>query len=328
MPSIYNWSTDNATNATADGDLTWAEGQAPSTVNNSARQMMVRGKELLTDIGGSLTVGGTANAITLTAQSAFTTVDNGRIVSFKAMTDNTAATTLNVNAIGSKAVVKMTEAGEAPLTGAEIQSGGIYTAQYTTALDGGSGAWLLMNPTLPLIPPGSMMDYAGTTAPGGWLLCYGQAISRTTFAALFAALSTTYGVGDGSTTFNVPDARGRVIAGKDDMGGTSADRLTNQSGGVNGDTLGGTGGAETHTLTTAQLAAHSHGVTDPGHSHNVVTHFALQSVNTGSLTQIWQSDALTTTGGSTTGITIQNAGSGSAHNNTQPTLILNKIIKI
>lgn len=68
--------------------------------------------------------------------------------------------------------------------------------------------------------------YAGATAPAGWLLCYGQAVSRTTYAALFAAIGTLYGSGDGSTTFNVPDPRGRAIVGKDDMGGTAAGVLS------------------------------------------------------------------------------------------------------
>ena len=72
---------------------------------------------------------------------------------------------------------------------------------------------------------GIVFDYAGNTAPTGFLMCYGQAVSRTTYAALFAAIGTAYGAGDGSTTFNVPDCRGRVTAGGDAMGGTAAGRL-------------------------------------------------------------------------------------------------------
>lgn len=73
---------------------------------------------------------------------------------------------------------------------------------------------------------GMLIPHAGTTAPDGFLLCFGQAVSRTTYAALFAVISTTYGAGDGSTTFNLPDMRGRAPAGKDDMGGSAASRLT------------------------------------------------------------------------------------------------------
>lgn len=105
-----------------------------------------------------------------------------------------------------------------------------------------------------LIPPGTIVDYAGTTAPEGWLLTYGQAISRTTYASLFTAIGTTYGVGDGATTFNLPDIRGRVVAGQDDMGGSSANRLVDAgSTSLNGDTLGDTGGAESFTLLKGQV---------------------------------------------------------------------------
>lgn len=162
--------------------------------------------------------------------------------------------------------------------------------------------------SLSSIPSGVVAPYGGTTAPSGWLLCYGQAISRTTYANLFTAISTTYGVGDGSTTFNVPDLRGRVVAGQDDMGGTSANRLTGASGGVDGDVLGGTGGAETHTLTTPQIPSHSHSITaytsGPG---------------TGTVSAIGNSGSATPSTG--------NAGGGGAHNNVQPTIILNYIIK-
>ena len=96
------------------------------------------------------------------------------------------------------------------------------------------------------VPTGVVNAYAGATAPTGWLLCYGQAISRTTYSALFTAISTTYGVGNGTTTFTLPDMRGRTVAGQDDMGGTSADRLTTP---INGDTLGAAGGTEAHVHT-------------------------------------------------------------------------------
>lgn len=91
MPSIYDWSTVASDNATSDSAINWAEGQAPSTVNNSARVMMQRGKEILNDIGGITAVGGTTNALTLTAASAFTAYGNGLRVSFRAVSDNTHA---------------------------------------------------------------------------------------------------------------------------------------------------------------------------------------------------------------------------------------------
>ena len=162
-----------------------------------------------------------------------------------------------------------------------------------------------------VMPTGSFTPYAGITEPSDWLFCYGQDVSRTTYAALFAVISTTYGVGDGSTTFNLPDLRGRVVAGQDDMGGSSANRLTDQTGGLDGDTIGAVGGEEAHTLLTANMPAHTHTVSYGG------TNFSTTSglVTTG------------TTPGGTDPVSISTGGDG-AHNNVQPTIILKYIIKI
>lgn len=94
------------------------------------------------------------------------------------------------------------------------------------------------------IPAGLVQAYAGSAAPSGWLLCDGSIVSRTTYAALFTAIGTAYGAGDGSTTFGLPDLRGRVIVGKA-ASGTFV-------------TLGATGGEETHVLLTAEMAGHTH----------------------------------------------------------------------
>ena len=178
---------------------------------------------------------------------------------------------------------------------------------------------------------GMLMPYAGASAPTGWLLCYGQGVSTTTYADLFAAIGYTYGGSGG--TFNLPDLRGRVVAGKDDMGGTSADRLTDQSGGLDGDVLGDTGGAETHTLTTAQIPSHSHnsianvdaGYTSDGLTAGEYVNKAKQSPY-GAGGEIFSYSLSGGTTAPTLGPT-SSVGSGSAHNNVQPTIILTYIIK-
>ncbi|MFA6984625.1 MAG: phage tail protein [Arenimonas sp.] len=184
-----------------------------------------------------------------------------------------------------------------------------------------------------LLPVGVTFPYSGTSAPSGYLFCYGQAVSRTTYSALFAALSTTYGTGDGSTTFNLPDLRGRVVAGRDDMGGgVGAERLTNADDGLNGDTLGATGGGETQTIGTGNLPAY----TPSGSISSTV-------VNGGStLYGFIKPGTNVGVGGTATGgdqtiitslITVSSSFTGTAQGGTsiafgivQPTIILNYII--
>ena len=171
------------------------------------------------------------------------------------------------------------------------------------------------------VPTGSVMPYAGISAPSNWLFCYGQGLSTTTYASLFSAIGYTYG-GSGSS-FNVPDLRGRVVAGQDDMGGSSANRLTGASGGVNGDVLGAAGGDEGHQLTEAELAAHTHGAGSYSAAAPRYEEFE-PTAPTFSTTNFDAGNILNLSVSGTSGST----GSGSEHNNVQPTMILNYIIKI
>ncbi len=119
-----------------------------------------------------------------------------------------------------------------------------------------------------IMPAGMLAPFAGTVAPGGWLLADGSAVSRDDYVRLFTAIGTTYGIGNGSTTFNVPDLRGRVAAGKNDMGGVSSDRLGGGVTGFNGNTLGAAGGNQNYTpggiIGGSQSIAHVH---DVAHTH-------------------------------------------------------------
>lgn len=165
-----------------------------------------------------------------------------------------------------------------------------------------------------ITPVGSILDFAGTAAPTGWLLCYGQAlnaVSSTQYQDLYDVIGNSFG-GTNNTNFVVPDLRGRVVAGQDDMGGSSANRLTGASGGVNGDTFAAAGGAETHTLLTAEMPAHTHQTGNTAGNRTV-------PVAGGGVQAIFLESG-------TPALSASTGGDG-AHNNVQPTMILNKIIK-
>jgi microcystin-dependent protein len=222
---------------------------------------------------------------------------------------------------------------------------------------GSASSTVTLNGTLVgrFLPAGVITQFAGASAPSGYLLCSGQAVSRSTFSTLFSAIGTTYGVGDGSTTFNLPNLQNRVPVGKG--AGTFAN-------------LNATGGAETHTLTTAQMPSHthtqnshnhtqnSHTHTGPSHTHSGPSHqhtiTVLDSTTTlgrasGTVNTVRPNDPLSkgtnfagtgATGAAGTGntgsrtptnnettATNQNTGGGGAHNNLQPYIVLNYIIK-
>lgn len=170
-----------------------------------------------------------------------------------------------------------------------------------TAID-----WILTS-----TPIASTLDYSGLEAkvPNGWFLCNGQELDETDFATLFDAISTTYNTGgEGAGNFRVPDVRGRVIAGTDDMGGGSANRITVP---FNGDTLGASGGAEEHTLVLGESPAHTH--TSP-----------LRARTNGERSS--SAHSYNDNEGSTVNLETTSVGSDNPHNNVQPTIIMNKII--
>ncbi len=247
------------------------------------------------------------------------------------------------------------------------------------------------------LPVGSQVPYGGFVAPAGYLMCFGQAVSRTTYAELYnvlcpvlgtvtitiaspgvvtlnahgmgdgqrirlfttgalptglsantdyftvststntfqlsatqggTAINTSgtqsgthtlqifsYGAGDGSTTFNVPDKRGRGSVGRDNMGGTAAGRMTAAGSGVYGQGVGSVGGSETHTLTSAQIPAHDHPI-NSGNSYYLMR-------TTGGAVGLTSGTGLADTVTNTS----NNSGGGGAHNNTQPSQVDNWIIK-
>lgn len=260
-------------------------------------------------------------------------------------TGNTVA--LSVNQQGTADIAHFKDNGSSALIVKDGGTVGINTstpsASYKLDVNGDSNtANRVYQEGFMLVPPGAIMPYAVASAPGGWLLCDGSAVSRTTYATLFSLIGSTYGNGDGINTFNLPNMKGRMIVGLNSSDGSF-------------DALGETGGSKTATLTTTELPAHTHtgttdssgthnhGITDNGHKHTITTtndDFNNSGTNppgfsadsAGSRTWDIMSEA-------TTGITINNGGahthtfttastgSGSAFSIMNPYFILNYIIK-
>lgn len=194
------------------------------------------------------------------------------------------------------------------------------------------------------LPIGSICFYAGATEPENYMFCNGQEVSRSTYATLWQRLGSTYGDGDGSTTFNLPDWRDRVGVGTGNMGGVGDAGLID-----NYDTgRGDTGGADAVKLSTSQMPSHSHtGTTGSGgaHTHSVdVTNDSKIGFITGDPEQNYQYprqkiandiyenvpiSSTTGSGGSHTHtFTTGKTGSGAAHNNVQPFIAAPVIIKV
>lgn len=189
-------------------------------------------------------------------------------------------------------------------------------------------------------PVGVVEAFAGSNAPNGWLICDGSQVLRSLYPELFSVIGTTYGSGDGFSTFTLPDLRGRTIAGRDgvnNMNNGPTNRLTSSYFGASGTALGNSGGNEAHTLNTNQMPSHTH--TQNAHSHSVESPAGHSwGANFGGLSGgatftfspsgvfagVYGGQNLTAMGVTATN---QNTGGNGAHNNTQPTIILNYIIK-
>lgn len=142
-----------------------------------------------------------------------------------------------------------------------------------------------------MLPVGTLSYFADAAVPAGWLAANGAAVSRSTYAELFAKIGTTYGVGNGSTTFNLPDGRGRTLIGAGQGAG-----LTNRA-------LGATGGNETHILTVPEMPAHTHTFGTSGSGGGGIS-----------------------SGGQSAPQNTSSAGNGNAHNNMQPFMSVNVYI--
>jgi microcystin-dependent protein len=301
--------------------------------------MMAETAKYRDDIAGGITTGGTATAYTVSSYQSFDTLAHlaGQKIAFVPHATNTNAVgvdvTLNVDSLGAKSI-RM--APGIALPNGTLVLGTPYIVSYNNS----DAVFYLMNMTNPYnIPLAAGMDFWGATAPNtSFAFPAGQAISRTTYATLFSIMSTTYGSGDGSTTFNLPDKTGRISA----MQEASATRLTSTYFGGDSTALGAVGGAESQTLSLAQLPT---GITTTVSATGSVSGFRvngsslnftyLDSSTGGSFGWASPGSAKTIANGSqlaadasVTGTGTSNNTSGNAHRTVQPTIVCNYIIRI
>ncbi|UPJ56002.1 tail fiber protein [Bradyrhizobium sp. 192] len=326
--TFYKWSQDPATNATADSSINYQEGQAPSSLNDSARAAMAALAKFRDDVMGAIATSGTSTAYTLSSYQTFNSLANlsGKVVAFTPHTTNGGTVTLNVDGLGAKA---LRSAPNVELPAGVLVAGSPYVALYNNSDSAFYLHGFYNSPAL--VPVGTILPYAGSSAPNSnFALCYGQAVSRSTYATLYGLTSTNYGSGDGTTTFNIPDLRGRVAAGKDDMGGSAASRLTG-SFITSPTTLGSAGGSESRQLATANLPPY----TPAGSISNgsiSISHNAIAGTSTtggGGFTCGGPSGAsISASQGTSTFAGTAQGGTTNAFGIIQPTLILSYIIRI
>lgn len=336
--TLFLWSRSGTDNATFDPTVNYREGQAPSSLNDSARNAMAAVAKYRDDNAGAVATTGSGTAYLLSSYQSFDTLAHmhGQRISFTPHVTSAGTCTLNVDSLTAK---PLRSAPSVELPNGTLIQGTPYEAVYNNT----DGAWYLKGFYGSPIPLASTIEYWAATAPSSaYAFPFGQAISRTTYATLFALIGATYGAGDGSTTFNLPDLRGRGTACPDNMGGgTDPNRLTGGALAGVRNSVGGAGGEAAHTLSASEIPTITT-TTNSTFSQSVTS--TVSNVVQGSpVTQNLQAGGnpigAFTNGAPTTGsitstgtipripATSDNTG-GAAHNVMQPTILCNRIMRI
>lgn len=331
--AISQWSTSAANNASGVTNINWAEGQAPSTVNNSARQEMAdianwyRNSAEWIDRNDTATY---SSGTKVTFSGNLTGIYNiGRRIKTTSSTPGTLYGVITGSSTsGANSVITIDWDSTSVLvneTISDVAIGIISNSTGTQSLDAKNISRINQFG----VPTGTILEYASTSAPTGFLYCNGTGYSRSTYSTLFGVVGTSFG-SSSTSTFKVPDRRGRVGFGIDNLGGTSANRITSTA----ADTLGGAVGAQAQTTVgsiSGSVSGHALTVDEmPSHAHTVNN----DQGGAGS------AQFIASAAGSATAVNTSSVGGGSAHTHgdtfafsgstmsvLQPGIALNYIIK-
>lgn len=296
-------------------------------VNDAARELEAMIAREKRDTNMSLAASGSSNAFAITTNQTITSYYDNLVLGFTANHSITGAATLNVNGLGAKSI---TAQDGSSLGRNDIVSGQKVLVVYKTSSGGfqivggrvaGSSADVLAR----IVKAGTVMAWPAATAPAGWLECNGAAISRTTYAELFAAIGTTYGAGDGSTTFNLPDYRGEFLRGFANGSSNDPDRATrtNRGDGTTGDAVGTKQSGETEAHThAASLTVAATGSTSmaPDHVHSYGIPATSVFYGAGGSGTVWSSTTTPTTSGPAGAHTHTVSVTGTAAGTTNPSI--------
>jgi microcystin-dependent protein len=300
--SSYNGASDEARNAVL----------VVSGTNSAIRQIicpLVNKTYIVTNSttgGYAITIGASSGSLVTIPNGVTAQVYCNGTNFYSSQTGSAGDFTVNgtLNATGLTDTGNMSVGGTLGVTGAtSLTTGSISGIMTAPTAAAGTNTTQLATTAFVLsngAPTGGLIMWGTGTAPSGWLLCDGTAVNRTTYSALFAVIGTTFGVGDGSTTFNVPNYTNRMPYGT---------------------TVGSTGGSA-----NAIVVSHTHTVTDPGHSHTE-SYFSATGGPFGLNPGPNNYDATKQTGTSVTGISIDSAGASGTNANLPPYLGINFIIK-
>ena len=279
--SISQWSTTAGNNASAADNVNWAEGQPPSSVNNSARQEMADVATWYRTDGewidrNDAVAFSSGTIVTFTGTNVTSIYNKNRRVRTVSSTPGTLHGTIIASSFSTNTTVTIAFDSTAVLANEAISDIAVGIISNSSA----------ERSTVFGIPTGTLLPFGSTASePIGFAFCNGQAFNRTTEAPLFGVIGTSFG-SSSTSTFQTPDLRGRAIVGLDNLGGTSANRLTSTA----ADTLGGTLGQESTSPTIAVTGSvSSHALTTnemPSHTHSTPEGFAA-SGGAGSTSAVW-----------------------------------------